>query len=137
MAKVVSADFLVGQMGVEAYTALSQEFLEWKNSGDEYSHVTFGKDSAYGHPKEAVSANLRHVHLIPYDEHDLDIWLKKHQRNSRKTSDRILVYTTGFYSEETYIFLEIFEAPNGHTNMCNDEITKELSELAERLRVNQ
>src|SRR6185312_8789472 len=68
------------------------DFATWK-AGNEYGSFFFGKDAFYFKPLIDGKMELRHVHLVPLEDMDaLRRWKADYRRNSRKSSDRALVY---------------------------------------------
>lgn len=134
MPRVFATKFLKERLAPAEFTTLRDEFLAWK-AGDEYDHPIFGKDAGFRHPQIAVDEALRHVHLIPIHNPDgLELWQKAFHRRSRKTSDRILVYVSGLRDPEAYLFIDLFEDPNGHTYMTDSSLIEDLAHIAERFR---
>ncbi len=92
------------------------EFDHWKSLGErgEYSNILFGKDGAYSTPVVNGAANiLRHVHLVPLlDVKKLAQWNRHHQRRSRKTSDRALVYASD--ARHGNLLIYILDEPDAH-----------------------
>lgn len=88
-----------------------QSFKEWKN-GDEFGSYYFGKDSAYAKPTvDGQKYALRHVHLVPVLE-QISTWKKIWRLRGRKTSDRVLVYTTN--SKGDFLLIFILTEPDAH-----------------------
>lgn len=96
--------------------AFAAEFNAWKAQGSkgEYESFLFGKDSAYVRPEvDGEQYQLRHVHLVPIkDLQKLTIWEKLWKRRTRKTSDRVLVYTSNTRGNHLLIF--ILDEPTAH-----------------------
>lgn len=94
-----------------------QQFAHWKANWpkNEYKNELFGKDGAYAAPQVSGRRDaLRHVHLMPLpDSPDLPRWLRALGFESRKTSDRHLVYAESKASD--YLLITIFEAPTAHS----------------------
>lgn len=92
-------------------------FDAWKLEGEagEYTNALFGKDSAYATPKVGTEQyQLRHVHLVPLrDPQQLKAWNRAHQRQSRKTSDRVLVYASD--SRDKHLLIYILDEPSAHS----------------------
>lgn len=91
----------------------AEDFAHWK-SGDEYGSYFFGKDCAYIKPDvDGVPYVLRHVHLVPLgDEDQLIKWNKNWKFQTRKTSDRALVYVSDEKGNHLLIF--ILDEPDAH-----------------------
>lgn len=92
------------------------EFDRWKAEGEagEFDSLLFGKDSAYIAPAVAGLPNvLRHVHLVPlFDARTKELWIKRWQRRSRKTSDRALVYVSD--QAHGHLLIYILQEPLAH-----------------------
>lgn len=100
-------------LGNDDAELLCGEFLNWKATG-EYDHHYFGKDSAYiAPPVNGEKYVLRHVHLIPVlDANQLKRWWRNFSRRSRKTSDRVLIYTKNSVGD--YLLIYILSEPDAH-----------------------
>lgn len=100
-------------LGNDDAELLCGEFLNWKATG-EYAHHYFGKDSAYiAPPVNGEKYVLRHVHLIPVlDANQLKRWWRNFSRRSRKTSDRVLIYTKNSVGD--YLLIYILSEPDAH-----------------------
>jgi len=100
---------------------LAKDFKQYKTK----QHTTFltykfGKDVSYNRPQSAVQAELQHVHIVPIN-------------NNGNTSDRCLVYTTGFTDNNAFLMLTIFE-PNAHELSRNTLRMAKLADIAENFR---
>lgn len=97
-------------------TNFAAEFDLWKSRGSngEYSSYLFGKDGAYGTPEvNGLPNTLRHVHLVPLlDMPALMRWTKDWRRQTRKRSDRHLVYVSDPYYG--HLLLWILDEPGSH-----------------------
>lgn len=91
-------------------------FIEWKAAGDagEDDSYEFGKDSAYNTPRVNGAINvLRHVHLVPIvDQRQAARWNRQWKQNSRRTSDRVLVYAED--EGKRYLLIAVLEEPDAH-----------------------
>lgn len=100
---------------------LAKDFKQYKNKElTEFLTYKFGKDVSYNRPQSAVHAELRHVHIVPIN----------HNGN---TSDRCLVYTTGFTDNNAFLILAIFE-PNAHELSRSTVRMAKLADIAENFR---
>lgn len=74
----------------------------------EYTHWFFGKNSRYTRKDNSVS-DIWHVHLVPnptlVHSNENKNWNKKHKTQSRKTSNRILIYSIIVLADIHYIYL--------------------------------
>ncbi len=101
--------------------SLIRDFKKYKqNNITEFETVKFGKDVSYNRPYSAVAAQLRHVHLLAIE-------------SKGTTSDRFLVYSTGYLNPDAYVVLAIFE-PNAHAMSRNTLLMSQIAELAEQFR---
>ncbi|MFT4926854.1 MAG: mRNA interferase YafO, partial [Phenylobacterium sp.] len=80
----------------------------------------FGKDVSYNRPQSAIYAELRHVHLVPISRRG-------------NTSDRCLVYTSGFTDNNAFLLLAILE-PNAHELSRSMLRMANLADIAEKFR---
>ncbi|MBJ2155290.1 type II toxin-antitoxin system YafO family toxin [Variovorax sp. IB41] len=111
----------------------ASEFDHWKSQGlaGEYANYLFGKDGGYIRPDK-----LRHVHLVPLsDVNALMKWNIAWKRQSRRVSDRVLVYA----SDPTHGHLLIFilDEPHAHEiaqmrTSTHRQLMQSLSVIAER-----
>ncbi|MDP9919042.1 mRNA interferase YafO [Variovorax boronicumulans] len=109
------------------------EFDHWKSQGlvGEYSNYLFGKDGGYIRPDK-----LRHVHLVPLsDVNALMKWNIAWKRQSRRVSDRVLVYASD--STHGHLLIFILDEPQAHeisrmrTNE-HQELMQSFSAIADR-----
>ena len=100
---------------------MAQAFKLYKNKNHRiFQTYKFGKDVTYNRPPSAVTAELSHVHLVPIEQ-------------KGDTSDRFLVYSTGFNDSEAFILLAILE-PNAHELSRNTLQMANLADIAEKFR---
>ncbi len=100
---------------------LAKDFKQYKNiQQSKFLTYKFGKDASYNRPQSVVQAELQHVHIVPIS-------------NDGNTSDRCLVYTTGFTDNNAYLMLAIFE-PNAHELSRNTSRMVKLADIAESFR---
>lgn len=130
---------LLEEDGVNA-DELCRQFETWKIAG-EYSSYYFGKDSAYAAPTvDGEKYKLRHVHLVPLlDQKQLESWNKKWQFGGRKTSDRVLIYTTD--NKNNFLLIFILSEPDAHKIALMREtkhelLMKKFASIAENFIVN-
>lgn len=104
---------LKAKLGSEAKAnKLLADFATWKAS-DEYGSFFFGKDAYYFKPLIDGEMMLRHVHLVPLtDMKALRRWKRDHKYQSRKTSDRVLIYVSN--RKGSYLLLFILDEPHAH-----------------------
>ena len=97
--------------------ALIKSFQTWKQD-NEYGHYLFGKDSAYAKPSvDGMPYQLRHVHMVPLsDDAQLKRWNAAWRRQSRKTSDRVLVYVErSAGGRADYLLIYLLPEPDAHS----------------------
>lgn len=136
MLTITSSDAINASTSVEERKELRDEFEAWAAEGYEETQMLFGRDSAFGWPKEAVEVGLRHVHLMPtVDDPALIDWIDKHEAGRAKTSDRILVYVMHDYDPSLVKFIAILD-PDGHEKMRDSGIMQSLIEAAHDFRAN-
>lgn len=100
---------------------LAKDFKQYKTKQQtDFLSYKFGKDVSYNRPQSAVQAELQHVHIVPIN----------HNGN---TSDRCLVYTTGFTDDNAFLMLTMFE-PNAHELSRNTIRMVKLADIAEIFR---
>jgi len=91
-------------------------FGEWKSLGSqgEDAIYEFGKDVPYERPHVNAKKNiLRHVHLVPIlDVASKAAWDKAWMRESRRTSNRALVYVDD--GPEKFLLIAILPEPTAH-----------------------
>ncbi len=91
-------------------------FSEWKSLGaqGEDAIYEFGKDVPYERPHVNSKKNvLRHVHLVPIlDAQNKAAWDKAWVRESRRTSNRALVYVDD--GPEKFLLIAILPEPVAH-----------------------
>lgn len=93
----------------------TMQFARWKAGwpANEYSFELFGKDGAYCRP--GVGGDLyilRHVHLMPLPGPARRKWLQLFRRESRKTSDRHLIYVQ---AGGDFLLIYILDEPDAHS----------------------
>jgi mRNA interferase YafO len=95
---------------------LMSQFEQWKRDwpSKEYDAYQFGKDGAYVRPEVGGAPySLRHVHLPPLlDLAKLRRWNKGWQFRSRKTSNRVLVYSED--GRGNYLLIYVLNEPDAH-----------------------
>ena len=100
----------------EDLAAFIAAFSCWKEGWPkhEFSSELFGKDGSYVHPQVGGEKyKLRHVHLKPLaDDRARRVWMSKFFRESRKCSDRVLVYAHN--SRGDYLLIFILPEPDAH-----------------------
>jgi len=85
----------------ENITLLASDFKAYKTSNKKnFKSFKFGKDVPFDWPTQAKLAELKHVHIVPIND-------------KSNTSDRFLVYSSGFTNPNKLVILAIFE-PNAH-----------------------
>lgn len=91
-------------------------FAQWKSLGaqGEDAVYEFGKDVPYARPLVNSKKNvLRHVHLVPIlDAQNKIAWDKAWVRESRRTSNRALVYVDD--GPEKFLLIAILPEPMAH-----------------------
>lgn len=96
--------------------AFANHFKVWKADWpkNEYESELFGKDGGYITPKVGgVPYLLKHVHLVPVlDRNSRNQWYKDLFDRSRKTSDRVLVYTER--PGPSYLLIDVLDEPDAH-----------------------
>ncbi|MGQ3085334.1 MAG: type II toxin-antitoxin system YafO family toxin [Hydrogenophaga sp.] len=119
----------------ESVDPFIQAFSAWKAS-DEYGSYLFGKDGEYASAVLKISSGkLKHVHLVPVVDTDaLVAWERDHERRSRKTSDRALVYAED--TQGNFLLLFILDEPEAHeiARMATEEhrtLMRQLAAVAE------
>lgn len=102
-------------------------FCDWKKGG-EFKSYFFGKDGGYRAPTlDFPDSYLMHVHLVPlHDVDKLAAWKKSFKHESRKTSNRVLIYAQR--SSTQYLLIAILEeADDPHT--IADMTTQEAKDI--------
>ncbi len=108
---------------------LETDFVQYKDTGIPADH--FGRDALYNHVNSlpsVLSNELKHIHLLT----------SVHRQGNKvrqfdKTSDDHLVYCSGFYSDEVYLFIAILK-PDAHTQSRNNNVMFKLAQIAENFR---
>lgn len=92
-------------------------FSKWKCGGasQEHSYYEFGKDGAYNKPKvNDATYVLKHVHLVPIIDLETKAkWDAAWKHNSRKTSNRVLVYAGD--GPKKFLLIAILPEPDAHS----------------------
>jgi len=112
----------------------AEQFAKWKRGWPalEFSNFYFGKDGDYTRPVRNGQRVLRHVHLPPAQGSPaFQAWALRARRESRKTSDAILVYAQD--PSHGYLLLFIAREPHGHSlgDMGTPDIVKLMNGLAD------
>lgn len=115
--RVFVSDALRNYFSAQSSQDLIEAFKWWKEDvGREFKSPFFGKDSGLIRPKvDGRDYALRHCHLIPLnDERALSRWKADFRRESRKTSDRVLIYAQ---DDEDYYLIDVVDDPGAHQIM--------------------
>lgn len=88
-----------------------ENFKKWKESGEEFSSIYFGKDSGYAQHKLSNDTYLMHVHTVPSKKEDREKWNLAFKLHRRITSDRVVIYVR---RNADYLIID-YIANNAHT----------------------
>ncbi|WP_430623914.1 type II toxin-antitoxin system YafO family toxin [Marinimicrobium locisalis] len=110
---------------------LRAAFRTYKETDD--GQGIFGRDGDYVRPKQCREEELRHVHLRPQDRFLLRKWLKR-KNPYHQTSDKHLVYCSGFHHRDTYLLIAVLE-PKAHDDARNIDLMAKLAEIASEFRL--
>lgn len=121
--------------------ALIDEFIDafsaYKSKPNK-EHFEFGKDLPYHSYLIDNKLILMHVHLVPTNIDDLELWsdvfyencsIKDNRKRKAKTSNTCLIYIENDKGE--YLLIKIFREPNAHKYCYSQSIMKPIQEIAE------
>lgn len=121
-------DYIEKQLTEEELASLVDAFKHLKSN----HHVDiFGKDAPYDHLNTLPSvkqAELRHVHII-----DVNIVWPPRKPHPKRTSDKHLVYCTGYMEKNCYLLIAVLN-PEAHKKAFDRSLMLNMAKTAEIFR---